>query len=48
MGFRMRNRRMMTYEQQKLRLSVYYNRRWVLPDGIQTEPIEYHIPRGGN
>ena len=34
---------MMTYEQQKLGLSAYYDKRHVLPDGIHTEPIEYYI-----
>ena len=42
-GFRMKNGRMMTYEQHKLGLSAYYDKRWVLPDGIHTEHIEYHI-----
>ena len=42
-GFRMRGGRMTTYEQQKLGLSVYYDKRWVLPDGIHTDPIEFHI-----
>ena len=42
-GFRMRDGKMVTYEQQKLRLSAYYDKRWVLPDGIHTEPIEFHI-----
>ena len=37
---------MMTYEQHKLGLSAYYDKRWVLPDGIHTEPIEFHM--GGN
>ena len=36
---------MMTYEQQKLGLSAYYDKRWVLPDCIHTEPIEYHQGR---
>ena len=31
-----------TYEQQKLGLSAYYDKRWVLEDGIHTEPIEFH------
>lgn len=35
-GFRMRGGRMMTYEQQKLGLSAYYDK-W------HTEPVEYHI-----
>ena len=42
-GFRMRDGKMVTYEQEKLGLSAYYDKRWVLPDGIHTEPIEYHI-----
>ena len=42
-GFRMRYGNIVTYEQQKLGLSAYYDKRWVLPDGIHTEPIEYHI-----
>jgi len=42
-GFRMRDGKMVTYEQQKLGLSAYYDKRWVLPDGTHTEPIEYHI-----
>ena len=41
-GFRMNNGRIVTYEQQKLGLSAYYDKRWVLGDGIHTEPIEFH------
>ena len=41
-GFRMHNGAMYTYEQRKLGLSAYYDKRWVLPDGIHTEPIELH------
>jgi len=41
-GFRMNNGRMVTYEQQKLGLNSYYDKRWVLEDGIHTEPIECH------
>ena len=41
-GFRMRDGQMITYEQQKLGLSAYYDKRWVLEDGIHTEPIEFH------
>ena len=41
-GFRMRDGQMVTYEQQKLGLSAYYDKRWVLEDGIHTEPIEFH------
>ena len=46
-GFRMVNDRMATYEQQKLGLSSYYDKRWVLPDGIHTEPIESHTTLAG-
>jgi len=42
-SFRMRDGQMVTYEQQKLGLSAYYDKRWVLPDGINIEPIEFHI-----
>ena len=42
-GLRMRGGRIVTCEQQKLGLSSYYDKRWVLPDGIHTEPIEFHI-----
>ena len=41
-GFRMHNGAMYTYEQRKLGLSAYYDKRWLLPDGIHTEPIEFH------
>ena len=34
---------MTTYKQEKLELSAYYDKRWVLPDGIHTEPIEFHM-----
>ena len=42
-GFRMRDGNMVTYEQQKLGLGACYDKRWVLPDGIHTEPIEFHL-----
>ncbi|KAL9953248.1 hypothetical protein ACROYT_G040634 [Oculina patagonica] len=42
-GFRMKEGKMVTYEQEKLGLSAYYDKRWVLEDGIHTEPIEYHV-----
>ena len=42
-GFRLRDGKIVTYEQEKRGLSAYYDKRWVLPDGIHTEPIEYHI-----
>ena len=41
-GFRMKDGAMYTYEQDKLGLSAYYDKRWVLEDGIHTEPIEFH------
>ena len=41
-GFRMHQGAMYTYEQRKLGLSAYYDKRWVLPDGIHTEPIQFH------
>lgn len=41
-GFRMRDGRMMTYEQHKLGLSAYYDKRYVLADQIHNEPIEHH------
>jgi len=34
---------MVTYEQQKLGLSAYHDKPWVLPDGIHTELIEFHL-----
>ena len=43
-GFRMRNGSMYTYEQRKLGFSAYYDKRWVLEDGIHREPLEYHQP----
>jgi hypothetical protein len=44
LGFRIHNGHMATYTQTKLGLSVYYDKRRVLPDGIHTEPIEYGAP----
>ena len=41
-GFRMMDGKMVTYQQQKLGLSAYYDKRYVLPDGIHTEQIELH------
>ena len=41
-GFRMHQGAMYTYEQRKLGLSAYYDKRWVLPDGIHTESIDFH------
>jgi len=42
-GFRMQGGQMVTYKQKKLGLSAYCDKRWVLPSGIHTEPIEFHI-----
>jgi len=42
-GFRMVKGTMCTYQQHKRGLRAYYDKRWVLPDGIHTETIEYHI-----
>ena len=38
-GFRVHEQGMVTYEQNKLGLSAYYNKRFVLPDGIHTRPL---------
>lgn len=35
------NGRMATYEQHKMGLSAYYDKRWLLLDGIH--PIEFHM-----
>lgn len=34
---------MCNYEKKRLGLSAYFDKRWVLEDGIYMEPIEYHI-----
>ena len=41
-GSRMKDGAMYTYEQYKLGLGAHYDKRWVLEDGIHTEPIEFH------
>ena len=41
-GSCMINGQIVTYKQ-KLGLSAYYDKRWVLPDRVHIEPIEYHI-----
>ena len=46
-GFRMVKGTMRTYTQKKLGLSAYYDKPWVLTDGIHTEPIEYHLQEEG-
>ena len=38
-GFRVHEQGMVTYEQNKLGLSAYYDKRVVLSDGIHTRPI---------
>ena len=38
MGFRVYDKGVVTYEQNKLGLSAYYNIRYVLADGIHTRP----------
>ena len=38
-GFRVHNQGVVTYEQNKLGLSGYYDKRYVLPDGIHTRPL---------
>lgn len=40
---RMVKGQMATIEQQKLRLSSYYDKHWVLPDWIHTELCEFHM-----
>jgi len=42
-GFRLRHGQMTTYNQEKLGLSAYYDKRHVLPDRIHTVPIEYAV-----
>ena len=39
-GFRVHDQGIVTYEQNKLGLSAYYDKRWVFEDGIHTKPIE--------
>ena len=38
-GFRLHEQGMVTYQQNKLDLSAYYDKRFVLPDGIHTRPL---------
>ena len=38
-GFRIHEQGVVTYEQNKLGLSAYYGKRFVLPDGIHTRPL---------
>ena len=39
-GFRAYDQGLATYEQNKLGLSAYYDRRYVLTDGIHTKPLD--------
>lgn len=39
-GMRMNAGVMCIYEQKKLGLSAYYDKRWMMPDGIHTDSIE--------
>ena len=39
----MRDGQMVTYEQQKLGLSAYYDKRWVLEDGIHTDRSSFIV-----
>ena len=38
-GFRVHEKGMVTYDQNKLGLSAYYDKRFVLEDGIHTRPL---------
>ena len=38
-GFRVHEKSLITYEQDKLGLSAYYDKRYVLEDGIHTLPL---------
>ena len=40
-GFRVYDQRVVTYEQNELGLSGYYNKRYVLADGILTRPLDF-------
>lgn len=42
-GKRMNGRVMCTYGKKKLGLRAYYDKLWVLPNGIHMEQIEYHL-----
>ena len=42
-GFRIKDGAMYTHEQRKLGLSAYCDKRWVLEDGIDMEPVEFHL-----
>ena len=40
-GFRVYDQGIVTYEQSNLGLSAYYNKRYVLADGIHTRPLDF-------
>ena len=40
-GFRVYDQGMVTYEQNKLRLSAYYDKHFVLGDGINTRSLDF-------
>ena len=40
-GFRVYDQGVVTYEQNKLGLSAYYDKRYVLGDGIDTRPLDF-------
>ena len=40
-GFRVYDQGVVTYEQNKFPLSAYYDKRYVLADGIHTRPLEF-------
>ena len=40
-GFRVHDQGVVTYGKNKLRLSGYYDKRYVLTDGIHTKPLDF-------
>ena len=40
-GFRVYDQGFVTYEQNKLRLSTYYDNRYALANGIHTRPLDF-------
>ena len=40
-GFRVYDQDIVTYEQNKVGLSAYYDKRYVLADGIHTRPLDF-------
>ena len=40
-GFRVYDQGIVTYEQNKVGLSAYYDKRYVLADGIHTRPLHF-------